>query len=296
MNPLGGWFAWAVISTIFSGVQSFLYQKLIKDRGDPLAAQVVQPAVVTLLAILVLAFSRQRVADPDALVLLLTAAALQGALFFVTTESRLAALKAELPAAVLFPIIKFSTPVVVVLSAVAFDEWDAVREPRRVVGILLAVGATYLIMQRRISGESTGPRHGLTLALIAMVASVGASFAAKYPFEGGGDVSIFGFMVVSNATNVLLATVMFARGPVPVSLPTFRRGVGWGALIGVLSFAGFGAFLQAVKEGDLALVASINSLYILIPIVLSAWWYREHMSPQRQIAVAISVFAVVLLR
>ena len=227
---------------------------------------------------------------------MLTAAALQGALFFITTESRLAALKVNVPAAVLFPIIKFSTPVVVVLSAVAFDEWDSVSEPRRVIGIALAVGATCLIMQRRAPGESMGSHQGLRFAFVAMTASVGAAFAAKYPFEGSGDVSIFGFMAVSNATNLLLATVMLARSRVSVSLPALRLGVRWGVLIGVLNFAGFGAFLQAVKEGDLALVASVNSLYILIPIVFSSWWYREYLSPQRRVAVAISVFAVGLLR
>ena len=47
MDPFGGWFTWAVISTIFYGIHSFLYQKLIKDRGDPLTAQVMQPATVT---------------------------------------------------------------------------------------------------------------------------------------------------------------------------------------------------------------------------------------------------------
>lgn len=296
MEPFGGWFTWAVVSTIFTGVQSFLYQKLVKDRADPLTAQVMQGAVVTVLAIVVLAYSNPRVADPDALVLMLVAAALQGALFFVTTESRLAALKAGIPAAVLFPIIKLSTPVVVVLSALAFDEWDAIREPRRLIGIALAVGATYLIMQRRTALEAGGSRHGLTLAIVAMVASVGAAFAAKYPFESGGEVSIFAFMLVSNATNLLLATITLVRGQVTVSRADIREGIRWGALIGALSFAGFGAFLQAVKEGDLAIVASINSLYILIPIVLSASLYREHLTPLRQVAIAVSVLAVVLLR
>ena len=293
---VGGWFTWAVVSALFYGVHSFLYQKVIKDGADPLVAQVLQPAVVVILATVMLVSSQQAVADPDVLLLVVVAAVLQGLFFFLTTRSRLAALSAELPASVLFPIIKFSTPVVVVISALAFQEWESIREPRRSVGIALAVGATYLIMQRRRVTASSGSGEGLRLAFVAMVASVCATFAAKVPFAGDANVSIFGFMLVSNLVSLLLATALMARTPASVSRPSLRRGVRWGAAIGALNFAGFAAFLQAVKEGDLALVASISGLYILIPIVLSALWYREHMSPQRQVAVAISVFAVVLLR
>ncbi len=66
--------------------------------------------------------------------------------------------------------------------------------------------------------------------------------------------------------------------------------------MGFLSFAGFSAFLQAIKFGDLSLVVAVNTLYVFIPIFLSAWLYGERVSMMTRVAVLLSIIAAVLIR
>ncbi len=65
--------------------------------------------------------------------------------------------------------------------------------------------------------------------------------------------------------------------------------------VGVTQFTAFYLLLLAINGGDLSLVYSINAHYILIPIILSIWYYKEHWNTQKVIAIALSLVALVLL-
>ena len=54
--------------------------------------------------------------------------------------------------------------------------------------------------------------------------------------------------------------------------------------------------MLAIKFGDLSSVASINSLYIVIPVLLSAIFYREKLTFLKQIAVVVSIVAAALIK
>jgi drug/metabolite transporter (DMT)-like permease len=66
---------------------------------------------------------------------------------------------------------------------------------------------------------------------------------------------------------------------------------------GIVQFASFAAFLFAFAEGGpLAIVYTVHSLYILIPIVLSIIFFNEHWNMRKVAAIAASIAALVLLR
>ncbi len=291
MSSIDTWFAWAVISTILFGIHSFLYQKLIKDGGDTLVAQMVGPIVLVMISTAILLISGEMIAERPWVVALI--AVLQGVLFFFTTLCRVEALTIGIPAQLLFPIIKSSTPLVVILSCFIFDEWFILAQPRRLVGVVLALGTTFIVMRPVDGDRSTRFDRGMMLAVAAMLSSAGASLAAKLAFVTEGQVNIIGFMLFSNLASMVLAAGR--AGGHKATAFAFRRGLSWGAIIGVINFLGFAAYLLAIKDGELSLVASINSLYILIPMILSALIYHEHLGPRRLTAVLLSLLAIVLI-
>jgi drug/metabolite transporter (DMT)-like permease len=193
---------------------------------------------------------------------------------------------------VVLAIIQASTPAIVVLAALLFNEWTSLVNPWRLSGICLAVLATYLLL----SIERTGPHrdHGILLAAISMVASAGATLAAKYVFLSNEAVSIFGFILIANTVNLVLASIRAAIIR-PQASQSFTGGLWWGILMGLLNFGGFAAFLEAIKDGDLSLVASIGALSIIVPVILASWFKGERLSVRRQIAVGASILALVLL-
>ena len=65
--------------------------------------------------------------------------------------------------------------------------------------------------------------------------------------------------------------------------------------IGIAQFLGFYLLLLAIHGSDLSLVYSINAHYILIPIILSIWYYKEHWNAQKVFAITLSLLALFLL-
>jgi len=290
MALAGNWFLLALVSMVLQGFHAFLYKKLIQDGGDPRIVQVVMPAVVSVLA--AIAAVAEGVSLPRALTILVIVAGVQGVLFYLTTAMRLEAIRSGAPAHIVFPLVKSSVVFIIILSAFLFDEWEALRTPRRLTSIAMILVAISMLMEWR-----RGPfNRGVLYALLAMVSGAGASLMAKYLFVSEAEISIFAFMLISNATTFLLAMSAAARPATRLTRERYDRSVIWGAATGLLSFGGFAAFLQAIKLGDLSIVASINALAILFPVLLSAILYGERLTFRKEIAVFLSIVALVLIQ
>ena len=286
------WFGWALLSTVCNGARAFVAKKAVHDRFDTAVLGILAPAVMVVFAIPLLWTEREPLASD--LPLMVTAACTQGLLFFLANQTRLEALEQGTPAHVVFPIVQFSTPIIVFISALMFEEWRTLRDPTRLTGVLLALAATQMLVQWR-SGRA-GWSRGVVLALVSMGASVGATLAAKFAFVEGTSVSIYGFILISNVINLLLATGRALLLPAPgTERALVRGGIVWGALIGVFNFVGFAAFLLAIQRGPLSLVAAITALSTLIPILLASWLYGEELTLQKHLALFASVIALVLL-
>ena len=290
MAPLAdNWFLWALVSMFLQGTHAFLYKKLMEEGGDPRILQVVMPVVVCVLA--AFAAMLEGAPLPTSLTIMVVIAAVQGILFYLTTAMRLEALRSGTPAHIVFPVVKSSIVFIILLSAILFHEWESLRTPRHLTGVALILVAMSMLMEWRL-----GPfNRGVLYAILAMISGGGASLMAKYLFLSESEVSIFVFMLISNLTAFVLAITAASRPRIPMARESYDRSVLWGAAMGVLGFAGFAAFLQAIKVGDLSIVASVNALAILLPVLLSAIFYRETLTFRKEVAVFLSLVALVLL-
>ncbi|MDH3315015.1 MAG: EamA family transporter [Betaproteobacteria bacterium] len=294
MDFLGNWFFWAISSTILFGIHALLYLKLINDGVDRLTTQVVLAGIVSFFAAIAVALGEGNIADD--LTGFLLVSALQGALFFASTATRLDALQSGVPSHVLFPLLKISGPLVVLISVIVFQEETFLKSPQNITGMIITLGATWVLVQWRPT-KGAGNR-GIQFALLAMLFGAGAILASRYVYVN--DVDIFAFMLVSSLTQVLLAIVFMIVSGKRANVVSFRSGLQSGFILGVLSFAGFASFLLAIRYGDLARVAAINTLYVLIPIILATILYRETgqegFTFRKQVAVILSLVGVILLK
>jgi multidrug transporter EmrE-like cation transporter len=64
---------------------------------------------------------------------------------------------------------------------------------------------------------------------------------------------------------------------------------------GVVQLLSFYFLLLALVDSNLSIVYSINAHYILIPVLLSVWLYKEHWNTQKAAALVLSMLALVLL-
>ena len=73
-----------------------------------------------------------------------------------------------------------------------------------------------------------------------------------------------------------------------------KRACIYGGCVGVLNFAGYYLILNALAEGPLALIQGISSTSFVIPIVLSAFIFKERLNLRRSLVVACAIAAVIL--
>ena len=291
----GDWFFWAVVSTLLLGLHSVGYSKLIEARADVLTTQIVLAASVSVYsAVALVGFGQADVAEQLGPFILISA--LQGALYFASTTARLDALKNGVPPHVLFPLLKLSGPLVVLVSVIVFQETTFLTSPRNIVGMVLTLGATWVLVQLRPGQGQARPEVGF--ALLAMLFSAGAILASRYVYSEAVD--IFAFMLLSNVVQVLLATAYLAATGRKVDEESFRNGIKSGLVLGLLSFGGFASFLLAIRYGDLSRVAAINTLYVLIPIIFATTVRgaitTDRFSFRKQLAVVLSLVGALLLR
>lgn len=291
------WFNWAILSATCFGIYSFFYKRAAEEKADVITIQIVMPSTVIILSVLLLSTTNLPIGDN--IPFIAGVAFLQGILFYLTTVTRLKSFEYDIPSHIVFPIIKSSTILIVLISALIFNEFNNLYEPKRATGIFLAILATYLLLpgNRNLNKLS---RIGLIFAVAAMFSSAGASISSKYLFSvselNNAEVNIFGFILFSNIVTLFLSFGNMYASSSKSKRYDFNHGLSWGIIMGVLNFIGFSAFLQAIKYGDLSLVATINALYILIPIVLSAIVYKEKLNVTSKFAVILSILAIILIK
>ena len=294
MDFLDNWFFWAITSTILFGIHALRYSKLIEDGADRLTTQVILASIVSFLAAIAVALGEGEIASD--LAGLTMVAALQGTLFFASTATRLDALQSGVPSHVLFPLLKISGPLVVLISVIVFQEKTFLKSPQNITGMIITLGATWALVQWR-PAKAKG-NHGIQFAVLSMLFSAGAILASRYVYIN--EVNIFAFMLISSVTQVLLAIGSMIVSGKRTNAASFQSGLRSGLILGALSFAGFASFLLAIRYGDLARVAAINTLYVLVPILLAGVLYREPgyegFTLRKQVAVLLSIVGVILLK
>jgi drug/metabolite transporter (DMT)-like permease len=281
------WFLLALLSTLLNGLRAFVTKRAVEAGTLPAAGRLIPPVVMVLLS-LPAVWLQDSVFESR---LALVGALLQGSLFYIAAASRWSALNRGTPGYVLYPIVQSSTPLIVILSAFLFREWATIRQPQVMVGIIMATAATYVLTDWHKGGARF--KEGLALAALAAVASAGATLAAKFAFSSTASGTVFSFIVVSNLAGVMVAGLHTFATTDPTGFG--RRDWLWGLGIGALNFGGLALFLQAIRYGELSLVASVGALSLVVPIVLGALFDGEHLTLRQEATILLSLFSLLLL-
>ncbi len=211
--------------------------------------------------------------------------------FYTTTVCRLEALEC-IPSHLAFLLLRTSTVLVALVGVWAFgDELSA----QLIVGIALMLVAATLIGSERKQDRSVSLnyRRGLLLILVAALASASAHVVSKV---AAGNTQLLDYMAVAN-TIVLVFSILetkLATGD-HIGLPT-RSELLVATGLCVANLIAWYCYLCALRVGPLSSAALIVSLAFVIPIILSAVFYREHLTPKRIAAVLVMVAVVLTLR
>jgi drug/metabolite transporter (DMT)-like permease len=270
------------------GTQRFLY-KVSAEKGcdTTWTTLAFMTTVAVLSTILFLAFGG-KIESYRYLILI---SFINSASFLIATMAHMEALK-HMAASIVYPIIRLNAVVVVVFSIVFFNDQLTIYQ---VMGISLAM-VVIATLTRGIE-KSAFPRGKLRLGLIfiftSMLAGSIAAISSKFAAIHTNNLA---FMALSYAMSALSSLGIKGKLETEGSREKRRGTLKIGFCMGIINFAGYYSFLQALSKGPLSIIASIIGMHFVIAIILSAIIYKEKLTPLRIGGIALTIASIVLLR
>jgi len=282
---------WTLAGTFFAGFALFM-QKIVAEEGRSAAFNgMLAYGITGLIALALLVPSLQSVPDDWGIIAFfgLTAGAIHGLCNFLRIES----LK-HIDSVLFFPLNKVFGPLLVVIGAVVLfkDTLSFVQY----IGIGLSLTVPLLLVSSVEHSRQKNLSLGLKLLLVSTVLSAVSLLLTKQGLLYGSAIL---FMLCMSQITGTLASVAILLRQHGAGFKMFshadRRDVHLGVLSGIFMFISSYCLFAALSTGLASVVYVIQAHYILIPIVLSVWWYRDHINMRKFAAVVVSFFAIALL-
>jgi len=281
-------FLWAIAATITAGVQLF-FSKIIAHEGRDAAFNgIMMYGLSGVMAALIL------IAHPWpkewAIIGLLGLSS--GAIHSFGNYIRIQSLK-NIDSVVYFPINKVLGPLVVVAAGVLWFGDPLVL--RQYIGIALSLSVPLLLISATEHHRQKNLRLGIVLLIQSTILTSVSVLFSKEGLAHGRDVL---FMIGASqlaGTMCSIAILYRQKGVRTMVSHIDKRDVLLGALSGILAFFSTYTLFEALSTGLISIVYVIQAHYILIPIVLAVWWYKEHINVRKALAIVVSLLAIGIL-
>lgn len=282
-------FLWALAATVAAGVQVFSQKVVAHEKRDSALNGIFGYGISALLASIVFLALYDL---PDAWLPILLISVFAGLTHGLGSYLRIESLK-YIDTVIYFPINKVLGPIIVVAAGVWW--FGDALSLYQYIGIALSLTVPLLLVSSAEKHRQTNLGLGVMLLVVSTVLT-----SLTSPFIKGAlviDPGVFFVMLISQfaGTVTSVAVYLWVKRHERDFFVVHKRDVQLGLVNGVLQFISFACFLKAVSIGLVSIVYVIHAHYILIPIVLSVWWYKDHINTRKLIAIVVSSLAITLL-
>ena len=286
------WFIYALASALLAGMHTFSHKVAVEKGYSSTEINTYNTAVSAVLAFSVFFF------EPVSSVSIMFVIALSlvaGITHAIGSIVRMDALK-YIDTALFFPLYKMIGPIFTTIIGVIF--FSELLNKSEWVGVILGILLPLLLISKMEKKRQKNLVLGLILVMVSAALTAAAASVAKYNTVSAGSVFLFIAIAHSFATVTSIVIGKFSKKKSEVKqrakhdIPFYTVAIGGG----LMQFFGFAAMMLAFSGGSLAIVYTINSFYILIPIVLSVILYKEHMNIRKALAIVLSIVALAFLR
>lgn len=281
-------FAWTLAATVFGGIQLFISKIVAHERRDSAFNGMMMYGISGAIALTILLVHPW----PTEWLLVGFFGVASGAIHSIGNYVRIESLK-YIDSVIYFPINKVLGPLLIVIAGIFWFADSLTLQ--QYIGIAFSLSVPLLLL----SAVEHHRQRNLRLGVIFLITStVLTSVSVLFAKEGLIRVTdVFFILGISQVAGTLFsASIMLKqKGMRTMVAHIDRRDVLLGCITGLLGFFSSFTLFEAIGRGYLSLVYVIHAHYILIPIVLSVWWYGEHINVRKMIAIVISCLAIILL-
>ena len=288
------WFIAAVTGALLAGVSNFFF-KIAAVRGYNAKLFSLYGSVTSIVIACGGLFMTKQSLDLFTWMSLLVF--IGGAIAAIGGISKIYALR-HIDSTIYFPLFKLLAPALAIVAGVSF--FNETFSTFQWIGMMLGITVPLMLITKKEDGRQTNLLVGLLFVGLTAVISAGTAIINKIAID-------FSFTIFETLFYVS-AGIFFGAGSLLVIQDGFRSIVSQikkdtSIPLVFLSFmrsflisgAVFAMLYAYTQGGTLAIVQTVHSMYILIPIVLSIFIYKEHWNMQKVVAVVLSVVALVFL-
>lgn len=280
---------WALAATVLSGMQMFTGKVIAHNKGSSAFNALMTYAVSGVMAYGVWFYYGSVV--PDAWKWIVFFALGSGVLHGIGYIIRIDALH-HVDSTLFFPLNKILGPILVCLGGVWWlgESLTGIQ----MLGIVLSLSVPVLLISNTEHSRQKNLKLGLALVVISTLFTSVSMVMTK---QGADlDAQVIFMMMVSQlgASVISLAIYLYQNKPSELLRATFFD-INVGLVSGFFAFVSFYALLVAYNLGKISLVYTVHAHYILVPVFLSVWWYKEHIDMRKFAAVVLSCVTITLL-
>jgi len=272
------WFVYALLSALTAGLYSFFLKVSAEKNHNGSLVSTYSMFVASGLALVLFIFSLDKITP---LWIFVLTAVVNGAFYLTATITRIVSLK-NIHTTIYFPIYKTLGPSLMLLvSMFLFSESLNTYEW---IGFLLGISVPLLLVSKSENNIQINLKKGLFYLVIGTFFAVISSSTAKVVTLN--DLNIFGYIFLSFLIGGLISLAYYKRTSQQKtdSLDQLKR---IGVINGVMLFLSVFFFINATI-GNLAIVYTINSFSILVPIILSIFIYKEHFNLKKGVVIVLT--------
>lgn len=226
----------------------------------------------------------------DGLFLLILLASWNAFFFFLSILSRVDALR-NIHTVIFYPIYKTFWPIIVTLMSLFF--FKETLNLKEVIWIVLGILVPLLLITKVEGKIQKNLKRGVLLTIVTSILSAVATWFLKEWINDWFN-PIF-MMLVTSVCWFIFSSFSYQLTKEKTKSKNFKKEwiIKFGFLNWFLLFLSTLTYLFAIY-GNLAIVFTINSFSILVPIILSIIFYKEHFNLKKAIVLILSIISIFL--
>jgi uncharacterized membrane protein len=160
---------------------------------------------------------------------------------------------------------------------------------------ILSVSVPLLLINNTEKHRQKNLFLGLVLLFVSTVFGVSQQISLKYILSIENNILLITTLTQFFAFLISLIILFYEKHKNNKAIILDKENIKYGILSGIISVISFWTFMQAMAIAPLSIVYTIHAHYILIPIIFSVIYYKEHMDLRKFLAVLISMIAIAFL-
>jgi uncharacterized membrane protein len=280
---------WALLSAVIGWLYNFSYKVIAQREYDTNLSATYSYITATILAWIYCMYKEAFLVSYDVFFITLILSFINISFFYISVISRVESMK-NIDTVIFYPLYKTFWPLMVTaISLLYFGEYLSFKES---MGIIIGITIPLMLITKAEDRIQKNLKLWVLLVLLTAVVTSVSSVATKMVYIKWWSPEIFLFISLFLGTiySMIAYQIHWKNRKNKFKTEWILK---FSIIAWIIHVFAFLTFIKAMI-GNMAIVFTINSFSILVPIILSIIFYGEHFNLKKGIVIALSIVSILL--